>query len=170
MIYAIITLSIIFTAMLITGIMQLRIAKNLNTDYYYAKRAILGLFLQPDAETASEFAQIINSVATIGADRLTASLKATLMQSDGAIKRQENKLKVEAVREAISSDNPIAGLIMSKLPKSWLKDISEHPSTAIAAFNLAKDNGWLGALTGGGSAGGNGQGESYADMMSKLNG
>ncbi len=104
-----------------------------------------GFFIAKNAETASEFALVIDNIAEVLNDKLKSSLKASLMGSISAVSRNEKALMRDIGKEHIAEQNPLMSVLFDQLPKKWQDKVIENPAAAQAVINLIGQGGPGGA-------------------------
>ena len=72
-------------------------------------------FFAPDGDKPSEFALVVDTVSTIAAQRITNTLKASLMGMAGVDARNEKRLQGDMVHD-LANQNPVLGALVTQFP------------------------------------------------------
>lgn len=89
--------------------------------------AILHSYFEPRSEDkSSEFADLVNVLATINAEKVTQSLKGTFMNIQSVDSRQAQAIKGDFIQDIVTQQNPILGVLLDKYP-AVKKRLAKNP-------------------------------------------
>jgi hypothetical protein len=92
-------------------------------------------FFAPDGDKPSEFALVVDSVSTIAAQRITNTLKASLMGMAGVDARNEKRLEGDLIHDLANNASPLLGIAMDMFPQVG-KRLIKNPELIGFAGNM----------------------------------
>lgn len=115
---------------------------------------ILRSYFEPRGEdNSSEFAELINVVATINAEKVTQSLKGTFMGIQSVDKRQEQAVTGAFIEDLANQKSPLLGTILAQFP-AVKKRLIKNPELLSVVGDIGQK---LLSQKGQGSSGNNGK-------------
>lgn len=123
----------------------------LMTKYNRVKQFLLD-FIAPKGENQSDLANTIGILSSAAGKQIAQEIASKFMGKESGQSRLENAVQGDMIQDAVASQNPMLGMILSAFPKVAKRAAKNPAALGIAMEALSKFK--LGSLSGPGSNGG----------------
>lgn len=100
--------------------------RRLDLEKFYFSAALRSYFEPKGEGESSEFAELVNVISTIFAEKTSQSLKATFMGIQSADSRQEQAIAGDIVEGLANEQNPLIGVLLERFP-ALKKRVAKNP-------------------------------------------
>lgn len=112
----------------LTGLIVLLGLKILVARQKQSLKSTLQDYFEPKTEGgSSEFAELVNVISTLFAEKTSQSLKATFMGIQSADVRQEQAITGDIVEGLANEQNPLIGVLLDRFP-ALKKRVAKNPA------------------------------------------